>query len=80
VAAAVMPAEVSSAAEVVPAKAAAMTEVAAAAVVTARMMAVMAASVVSSMSRFGDERHSQCRHQRHHENECASHCGSCVFF
>jgi hypothetical protein len=50
------------------------TEVMPAAVVTSAM--VSSAVVTAVSSRFGDRRHCQRRHQRHHEYEYAFHCGS----
>jgi uncharacterized membrane protein len=50
-------------------------------VMSAHVMAVMASmvpSVVATVSRFGNQRHCQCRHQRRHENESAIHIGSLV--
>jgi hypothetical protein len=74
--------EVTAAAPVAsPAKmmTAAETAMSAEMVSTSAMAEVVAAAVMASVSRFGDDRHGQCRHHRHHENDYAFHCGSLGF-
>jgi len=59
-------APVASAAEMMTAETA-VSKVMATAAVTEMVASVMAASVMSSVSRFGDDGHGQCRDQRHYE-------------